>query len=235
MLAFHGELMLRVALLLRPACKKISKSKALAVAPVRGRIEPVIRRIGPCGATIAIGFRGEGNLMRFSALPLVSIACLAIVAAPSAQAAVTVLGTDGINTCTFALEQTTLSVRDRAATFVNRGILRARREDADGALADYDRGLAMDASLAEGYVDRGAVMIVLRRYDDAVAEIDKGISLGANRLQIAYYDRAIADEALGNIRAAYEDYKKAAQIQPDFKLAVDQLSRFRVVRHDAGN
>jgi tetratricopeptide (TPR) repeat protein len=190
--------------------------------------------------------------MRFSALPLVSIACLAIVAAPSAQAAVTVLGngvahscyefaefggnpTDGINTCTFALEQTTLSVRDRAATFVNRGILRARREDADGALADYDRGLAMDASLAEGYVDRGAVMIVLRRYDDAVAEIDKGISLGANRLQIAYYDRAIADEALGNIRAAYEDYKKAAQIQPDFKLAVDQLSRFRVVRHDAGN
>ena len=89
-----------------------------------------------------------------------------------------------MNTCTFALEQTTLSVRDRAATYVNRGILRARKDDADGALADYDRGLAMDAALAEGYVDRGAVMIVLRRYDDAVAEIDKGISLGANRLQI---------------------------------------------------
>src|SRR5690348_14084533 len=122
----------------------------------------------------------------------------------SANAAVTVLGNgvahscyqfaeyggnsaDGIPTCTFALEQTTLSVRDRAATFVNRGILRARKEDAEGALADYDRGLAMDAALAEGYVDRGAAMIALRRYDDAVAEIDKGISLGANRPQIAYY------------------------------------------------
>lgn len=190
--------------------------------------------------------------MKFFLVSLASISCLALAAAPSAQAAVTVLGngvahscyefaeyagnpTDGINTCTFALEQTTLSVRDRAATYVNRGILRARKDDADGALADYDRGLAMDASLAEGYVDRGAVMIVLRRYDDAVAEIDKGISLGANRPQIAYYDRGIADEALGNIRAAYEDYKKAAQIQPDFKLALDQLSRFRVVRHDAGN
>jgi len=128
----------------------------------------------------------------------------------SANAAVTVLGngvahscyqfaeyggnsTDGIQTCTFALEQTTLSVRDRAATFVNRGILRARKDDAEGALADYDRGLAMDAALAEGYVDRGAAMIALRRYDDAVAEIDKGISLGANRPQIAYYDRGIAD------------------------------------------
>jgi tetratricopeptide (TPR) repeat protein len=176
-----------------------------------------------------------------------AFAALALAMGTSANAAVTVLGngvahscyefaeyggnaTDGIQTCTFALEQTTLSVRDRAATFVNRGILRARKDDAEGALADYDRGLAMDGALAEGYVDRGAAMIALRRYDDAVAEIDKGISLGANRPQIAYYDRGIADEALGNIRAAYEDYKKAAEIQPDFHLAVDQLSRFRVVR-----
>jgi tetratricopeptide (TPR) repeat protein len=171
-----------------------------------------------------------------------------VVAGSSAQAAVTVLGngvahscyqfaeyggntTDGITTCTFALEQETLSLRDRAATFVNRGILRARKEDAEGALADYNRGLAMDAALAEGYVDRGAAMIALRRYDDAIADIDKGIALGANRPQIAYYDRGIADEALGNIRAAYEDYKKAVEIQPDFHLAADQLSRFRVVRH----
>jgi tetratricopeptide (TPR) repeat protein len=185
--------------------------------------------------------------MKFPAT-LPALAALVLATANSANAAVTVLGngvahscyqfaeyggnsTDGIATCSFALEQTTLSVRDRAATFVNRGILRARKDDAEGALVDYDRGLAMDASLAEGYVDRGAVMIVLRRYDDAVADIDKGISLGANRLQIAYYDRAIADEALGNIRAAYEDYKKATEIQPDFRLALDQLSRFRVVRH----
>lgn len=186
--------------------------------------------------------------MKFPATPLILVAGLAIAGAGSSEAAVTVLGngvahscfefaeyggnpTDGLATCTFALEQETLSVRDRAATFVNRGILRARKDDAEGALADYDRGLAMDAALAEGYVDRGAAMIALRRYDDAVAEISKGISLGANRMQIAYYDRGIADEALGNIRAAYEDYKKAVEIQPDFQLARDELSRFRVVRH----
>jgi len=186
--------------------------------------------------------------MRFRALPLALLAGLAVAGAGSAPAAVTVLGngvahscfefaeyggntTDGIATCSFALEQETLSVRDRAATFVNRGILRSRKDDAEGALADYDRGLAMDASLGEGYVDRGAAMIALRRYDDAVSDISKGLTLGTNRPQIAYYDRAIADEALGNIRAAYEDYKKAAEIQPDFQLALDQLSRFRVVRH----
>ena len=178
------------------------------------------------------------------------IAVLALAGLSPARGAVTVLGngaahscyeiaefggnpTDGIATCDFALEQTTMSVKDRAATLINRGILRGRKEDAEGALADYDRGLAMDAGLAEGYVDRGAAMIALRRYDDAIVDIDKGISLGTNRPQIAYYDRGIADEALGNIRAAYGDYKKAAEIQPDFALATEQLARFRVVRHAA--
>jgi len=174
----------------------------------------------------------------------------AATVASHAQAAVTVLGngvahncyqfaelggntSEGISDCNFALEQTTLSVKDRAATFVNRGILKSRSEDTQGALADYDQGLAMDADLGEAYVDRGAIMIVLRRYDDALTDIDKGISLGANRLQIAYYDRGIVDEALGNIRAAYEDYKKATEIKPDFTLATEQLARFRVVRRAA--
>lgn len=172
---------------------------------------------------------------------------LAAALAPGANAAVTVLGNgaahacyesaefggnpfDGISACDFALDQTTLSVKDRAATFINRGILRARNDDTAGALADDDRGLEIDAALAEGYVDRGTVMIQLKRYDDAIVDIDKGISLGTNRPQIAYYDRGIADEALGNIRAAYADYKKAAEIQPDFSLATEQLARFRVVR-----
>ncbi|HEY2446155.1 MAG TPA: hypothetical protein VGI20_10485 [Rhizomicrobium sp.] len=188
--------------------------------------------------------------MKFRTMKTIAVSAIVISVASHAQAAVTVLGngvahscfqfaefggnsTDGISTCSFALQQVALPVRDRAATYINRGILRARDEDTQGALSDYNQGLAMDAELGEGYVDRGAIMIVLRRYDDAVADFDKGISLGANRLQIAYYDRAIADEALGNIRAAYEDYKKAAEIQPDFALATEQLSRFRVVRKSA--
>ncbi|MGH6877361.1 MAG: tetratricopeptide repeat protein [Rhizomicrobium sp.] len=185
--------------------------------------------------------------MKLRTPAVIAFSTAAALAAAHAQAAVTVLGngvahscyqvaelggnpTDGISDCTFALEQTALSVNDRAATFVNRGILRARKDDDEGALADYDQGIALDAALGEAYVDRGALMIVMRRYDDALSDLDKGISLGANRIQIAYYDRAIVDEALGNIRAAYEDYKKAADIQPDFTLATEQLARFRVVR-----
>jgi tetratricopeptide (TPR) repeat protein len=188
--------------------------------------------------------------MRFGLFSIVAISAACLFAS-GASAAVSVVGngaahscfefaefggniTDGILTCDFALEQTTLTVKDRAATYVNRGILRGRKDEAEGALSDYNRGISLNPALGEAYVDRGAVMIVLKRYDDALADLDKGITLGANRPQIAYYDRAIVDEALGNIRAAYEDYKKAAEIQPDFTLATEQLARFRVVRKSDG-
>jgi tetratricopeptide (TPR) repeat protein len=93
----------------------------------------------------------------------------------------------------------------------------------------------MDGVHGEGYVDRGATYIALQRYQDALNDINKGLELGAKKPHIAYYDRAIAQEALGNIRAAYQDYKKAVEIEPDFALATEQLSRFKVVRKDSSS
>jgi len=168
----------------------------------------------------------------------------------AAHAAVTVLGnglartcyeaaefngspSDGIAACSQALDQMALPVRDRAATLVNRGILYSRLNEPQMALADYDKGISMEANLGEAYVDRGAALIVMGRYDEAVSEINKGIGMGANRPEVAYYDLGLAEEALGNIRAAYEAYKKSTEIDPSFALASSQLSRFKVVRHHA--
>jgi len=167
--------------------------------------------------------------------------------ATSADAAVTVLGggpaTDcyksaefdgdpvtGVQTCNAALENIALSVQDRAATLINRGILKGRIDDLHGALADYNAGLKLNDKLGEGYVDRGAVMISLHRYQVALDDITKGIDLGASKPAIAYYDRAIVNEALGNVRAAYEDYQKALEIDPNMGLASMQLQRFKVTR-----
>jgi len=175
----------------------------------------------------------------------------AIAFATGANAAVTVLGGglakscyeaaefggeahSGIITCTSALNDTQLALRDRAATLINRGILRSRTDDADGAMKDYDDGLKIDKTLAEGYVDRGAALLALHRYKEALADLNKGIDMGAREPQIAYYDRAIVNEALGDIRGAYEDYKKAVELQPDFTLAVQELQRFRVIHKNLG-
>lgn len=173
----------------------------------------------------------------------------AAVAAP-AGAAITVLGNglgsgcyqfaefggntkDGITTCNAALDHDSLSLADRAATFINRGILRSRAGDSQGALDDYNQGLNMDGTHAEGFVDRGATFIALQRYQDAMTDINKGIELGAHNPHIAYYDRAIVNEAMGNVRAAYLDYKKAVELEPEFKLATEQLTRFKVVRKES--
>lgn len=176
-----------------------------------------------------------------------STASLAALVCSNANAAISVLGNsvahacymdaeygnnprDGINDCTDALEQTPLTPKERAATYINRGILYSRIDQQQRALADYDTGLALNGSLGEGYVDRGAALIALKRFDEALRDIDKGISLGANHLEIAYYDRGMADEALGNVRAAYLDFKKAVEIEPGFTLASEQLARFKVIR-----
>jgi tetratricopeptide (TPR) repeat protein len=187
------------------------------------------------------------SMRSLSAILLSGIAMAAFAALP-AEAAVTVLGNgiaracyeaaefggdehDGIAECSLALDEAAIPITERAATFINRGILRSRNSDPEGALDDYNHGLELRPNLGEGYVDRGAVMILFQRYADALKDITKGIDLGANKPEIAYYDRAIADEALGDIRGAYEDYKKAVEIAPDFTLATEHLARFKVVIH----
>lgn len=182
----------------------------------------------------------------------IGIASAAMLAALPASAAVTVLGQGlsqacykaaefngnpetGIATCTTALDQQALAPKDRAATYINRGILRARSGDLTAALVDYDAGLKLNPQLGEGYIDRGAAFIAMKRYKAALADIDKGLSLGTKKPHIAYYDRAIAHEALGDIKAAYQDYKQAVELAPDFQLAIRQLKRFKVVRKPATN
>ena len=173
-----------------------------------------------------------------------------LVLAQGAGAAITVLGPgpaqecynfaenggdlhEGVLRCTFAL-QTALSVSDRAATYVNRGVLRLGLHDNDQALDDMNSGIALDPGLGDAYVDRGAAAMALGRYDDAFADLNKGIALGPHRPHIAYYDRAIIYEHNGDIRAAYDDYKKALEIEPNFSLAAIELKRFRVVHKQGG-
>ena len=134
---------------------------------------------------------------------------------------------DYIPLCNMALTSI-LTPRDRAATLVNRGILKLANKDARGSFADFNAGLSIRSDMAEGYVDRGASLIMMKRYDEALAEITKGIAMNAKRPQLAYYDRGLANEALGNVQAAYEDYKQAQLIDPYFEEPGNELKRFHV-------
>ena len=182
-------------------------------------------------------------------IPVLLAGAAFIALGGSANAAVTVIGPGPAQLCFTGADEGgdplmytvycnqalagSLSDSDRAATFVNRGVLRLAEGTSEAARADFDAGLAINPQLGEGYVDRAAALIREKRYTDALADIDKGLSLGAKRPEVAYYDRAVCDESMGDIQTAYKDYKQALTAQPSFTPASEQLKRFKIVTRDS--
>jgi tetratricopeptide (TPR) repeat protein len=136
--------------------------------------------------------------------------------------------------CTFALADDSLLPRDRAATYINRGVVYTGMHNLDAALADYDKAVVLGSyldptDLGVAYVDRAFVLNAKGRFSEALESANKGLSLGTARPEVAYYIRAAAEESLGNIKGAYLDYKQALALLPTFTPAAEQLKRFHVV------
>ncbi|CAN5573880.1 tetratricopeptide repeat protein [soil metagenome] len=135
-----------------------------------------------------------------------------------------------ITTCTLALDTETLNFRDRARTYVNRGVLQLRQRDFNGAVSDFDSASKIDPNLGEAFVNRGAAFVGTQRYDEGLNQIDQGLALGVKDPEKAYYNRAIAHENLGDVTAAYRDYSKAAELDPAWDAPKKELARFTVKR-----
>ncbi len=137
---------------------------------------------------------------------------------------------DGLRLCNTALEEEALAVSDRAATLVNRGILHMRSRDNARAMADYDEAIRIAPRTAEAFVNKGIALVRLDRHAEAVATLTKGIELGPVNPAVAHYSRALAYEDMGRLRDAYEDYGRAAALDPDWPDPGEQLRRFKLVR-----
>jgi tetratricopeptide (TPR) repeat protein len=133
-----------------------------------------------------------------------------------------------LEVCDEAVEDHGGDSHDRVAALVNRADILLRLNRFREAAADSDKAIAIDSGLGVAYLNRGAGMIGMGRYNDALLSLDRAIELGMDRSQLAYFDRGLAKEHLGDVRGAYYDYRKAAELDPSFKLATDQLSRFIV-------
>lgn len=134
----------------------------------------------------------------------------------------------GFDICTKALANQDMSVRDRAATYINRSVIRLRVHDYNGAITDCDLSIARFPSLGEAYVNRGAALLNLDKPEEALQALNKAITIGLDKVHLAYYNRGLAREKLNDSRGAYEDYTKALQLDPTFTLAAEELKRFSV-------
>lgn len=170
------------------------------------------------------------------------------LAATSAGAAITVIGNSlartcfetadnkamprsaDVDVCDRALTDEALSQFDTVATFVNRGILFARRGETTNALADFDRASARDPAQPEAYFNKAAVLLRMGAPGQALPLFDAAIEHRTRFLAGAYFGRAIAQEELGNVRAAYQDFRRASEADPKWAEPRAELARFTVRR-----
>ncbi len=132
--------------------------------------------------------------------------------------------------CTQSLQTEFLETRDRAGTFVNRGVLRLRRARFDEATRDFNDAVRLTPELGEAYVNRGAASVGRHQFAEAVVDINRALELGVDEPAKAYYNRALAHEGLDNLKAAYFDYQKALELSPDWEAPKKELARFSVAR-----
>ena len=132
--------------------------------------------------------------------------------------------------CTTALTEDGLNARDRAATYVNRGILMMRKKDYDKAIADYEAAIKTRPEMAEAWVNKGIALVYKTgRDEEAISALTKGIELKTSRPEVAYYSRGLAYELTGDAKNAYYDYKQASELRPDWEEPARQMLRFQVI------
>jgi tetratricopeptide (TPR) repeat protein len=137
-------------------------------------------------------------------------------------------GTGELRRCDDALTRDTLTGYETVATHVNRGILRLRRGQVDDAIADFDRAIALDPEQPESYINKGAALIRRNNPAEAVNLFTVALERNTRRPAVAHYGRAVAQEELGNVAAAYRDFRRASELDPNWREPRIELTRFRV-------
>jgi tetratricopeptide (TPR) repeat protein len=133
--------------------------------------------------------------------------------------------------CDMALNQEAIPSQDIVATYVNRGVLRMRRGDLAGAVADFDEAIRRDPDQAEAYLNKGAALIrVPGKADAAVTLFSAAIEKKTKRPAHAFLGRGIAYEELGNLKSAWADYRSASVAAPRWDQPRLELARFKVGR-----
>ena len=130
--------------------------------------------------------------------------------------------------CTRALREQAMTRANRAATYVNRGVLRMREGKYVESLDDYSCALKLRPELGAAYLNKGAAHIYQKDFASALAPLDRAIELDSADLFAAYYNRAIAKENTGDVAGAYYDFQKSLELKPGWELAERQLTRFMI-------
>ncbi|MGI9326130.1 MAG: tetratricopeptide repeat protein [Pseudomonadales bacterium] len=133
------------------------------------------------------------------------------------QAALRRDGDDGIEDCDLAIEHQALGRVDMASTLSNRGLLLARGGDLKAALKDHNRAVKLAPELCSVLINRANVFTRTQQFESALNDLDQAVMMDDPVRHLAYYNRALLHQRLGNTAAAREDAEQAVTYGPDIE------------------
>ncbi len=130
-----------------------------------------------------------------------------------------------VEVCSKALESMSLSLNDRAATLVNRGVLQMSSGQFDEAKASYESALKLVDNQGETLVNIANMYVLQKRYHDAIEQYTKGIPMMERKQHVGFLNRGLAFEYMKNYDAARKDYERAIELRPEWVRAKKMLAR----------
>ena len=135
-----------------------------------------------------------------------------------------------LRTCNEALKED-LSVKNRAATYVNLGILLMRKEDFTDAITNYKSALELKPDLTEAHVNMGAALIYQDQLEPALAAINIALQdVDSDTRPAALLNRAVIYDRQEKYVLAYRDLKEAGTLKPNWEKVDQFLSRYTVIQ-----
>jgi tetratricopeptide (TPR) repeat protein len=98
----------------------------------------------------------------------------------------------------------------------------------DAVRADSEAAIRVKPSLPQAHINLGIALSAEKRNKEAGQAFTDALALNPSHPEIIYFDRAMAREDDSDMKGAYLDYRKAAQLAPTWDTPKQQLARFTV-------
>lgn len=109
--------------------------------------------------------------------------------------------------------------------FYGRGLYFQEHNELDKAIQDYTTLSQINPKNKQAYFNLGYLHYTfLKVYDQAIKHYTLAIECDPNYAE-AYYNRGLCYEALGDVAAAQNDYRKAISLRPGYTMAEQGLQR----------
>lgn len=129
------------------------------------------------------------------------------------------------------------TIKDNVSAYLNRGDLRQREGDIDGAISDYNKALELNPEYVWALNNRGWVYYSAKKNTAKALEDFNKAANARPEYYWTYMNRAAVYEYLGKWNEAEEDYNWASDLTPDSEIVYERkgLCFFRQKRFAAAH